>query len=69
MNENRANDDLEIQVAGHLLRLFYSHGVSQCGPIKDGIAFRFGGEGYWVVSLESLRKIVQDEDKRRSDRA
>ena len=65
----KAEDEIEVPVAGAIRPLFYSPGQSHCGVIRDGVCFRFGDEGCWVVSLETLRKIVSDEDKRRADRA
>lgn len=64
---DKADDEIDVPVAGATRPLFYSPGQSRCGAIRDGIAFRFGGEGCWVVSLETLRKIVADEDKRRAE--
>lgn len=67
--EEKADDEFEVPVAGATKPLYCSPGTSQCGSIRDGVAFRFRGEGCWVVSLETLRKIVADEDARRAERA
>jgi hypothetical protein len=66
MNYSKSEGEIDLKVAGHYRPLFYSPGTSSCGSIRDGVAFRFGGEACWVVSLETLRKIVESEDARRS---
>ena len=62
----KAADERELPIAGHGLPLFYAPGPSSCGAITDGVTFRFGGEGCWVISLETLRQIVTEEDARRA---
>lgn len=47
-----------LTTAGHLHQLECSSFHSQCGQIKDGISFRFGNEGSWVVDKQDLLKLA-----------
>lgn len=60
---------IQINVQGHTKPLYCDTGVSSCGSVKDGLSFQFGDEGCWVISLEELRQLVQDELDRRSEAA
>ena len=55
-----------VPTAGHVKELYYRPRTSSCGSVRDGIQFRFAGEPCWVVSIETLRQIVRDEDARRA---
>jgi len=50
---------LEVNVKGHTKRLFFYPEISQCGDVKDGVAFHFEGEGTWVVDYQELRDLVE----------
>lgn len=68
METDKRDGEIEIKTAGNTRPLFYQPGEFICGTIGDGVAFRLGGGGYWFVSLETLRKIVADEDKLREEK-
>lgn len=53
----------EIRVNGHMKRLFYSPSISSCGRTTNGVAFRFEGDGCWVIDLDDLRKLVAEADE------
>lgn len=55
----------KVHVQGHPQDLFVYHYASGCGDIKDGdgVAFRFGDHGGWVIPLEELRAIVREADE------
>jgi hypothetical protein len=65
----KAPHEIEVPAAGNVRPLYRSPGRSWCGPISDGVSFRFDGDGCWVVSLETLRQIVAEEDAARAQRA
>jgi hypothetical protein len=51
--------EIKCLVQGHPSKeLFVYPGISQCGSIKDGIAFRFGDQGSWVLKYNDLLRIV-----------
>ena len=65
----KGKHEIEVPAAGNRVPLYRSPGQSSCGPISDGVSFRFDGDGCWVVSLETLRQIVAEEDAARAQRA
>ena len=53
-----------VKSAGHVeLRVVSLR--SNCGTIKNGIAFAFEGEGGWVVDFNDLKSIVKAAEKLR----
>jgi hypothetical protein len=55
----------KVKSAGGLDDLFVDSVHARCGSIEDGVAFRFGREGGWVVDIEDLRAIVKAADETR----
>lgn len=49
----------KMNVAGHSHEMFIDSLHTHCGTIKDGLAFRFGDEGGWVLSLKELKRVVE----------
>ncbi len=49
----------QLRVAGHEQPLTCRSLHAFCGEIRDGVAFEFGNEGGWVVSLDDLTRIVE----------
>lgn len=51
-----------LRAPGAIEPLYASHEKHSCGDIKsdDGVAFRFGNHGGWVMSLEELARFVAD---------
>ena len=62
-----SEDQIQVNVQGHSLPLFYKVGTSRCGNVNDGISFEFGNEGVWVISLAELKGIVEAEESRRKE--
>jgi hypothetical protein len=56
-----------VRVAGHSSgkKLFVNTNVNKCGPVRDGIAFRFTDQGCWVVPWADILAIVAEGRKAR----
>lgn len=71
--ELKENGDFIVPVAGHSKELTaapvlsVTTGICWCGSIRDGVAFRFEGEGCWVIALDTLREIVAAAEHERSN--
>ena len=56
--------DRPIKCVGAGARLLVVSLRSNCGDIRNGIAFRFEDEkGAWVVDLNDLKKVIEDAEK------
>jgi hypothetical protein len=48
----------QVAVQGHNKELYLEPGPTRCGKVTDGVAFEFGDEGSWVISLQELEALV-----------
>lgn len=61
------NNEIPIGVAGHPLQLYADVGKWECGHIKDGISFRFAGEGGWVIDIDELSSLLRRARRHRRE--
>lgn len=48
----------EVKTAGTARSLKCHAGINRCGDIEDGIGFQFDNEGWFVLPLSELHRIV-----------
>ena len=58
--EEANKNEIEVAVAGYndVDRLFIDPRIGTSGAVT-GITFRFSGEGPWVVSIDDLRRVLE----------
>ncbi len=63
-------DYIKLTLEGHTKKHLKCVGLkSECGQIKDGIAFAFDGDGGWVLDYNELVELVLVAARYRLDEA
>lgn len=59
---------LRFEIAGHPeTDLFVDPGPCHCGGIVDGVAFKNGNTGVWIVDFKDIQKIYESAVAARSE--
>ena len=68
-HDGRNKQYIAVDVRGHAKPLVFDPGPTGCGDIKDGVAFEFGDEGWWVISLSEMKRLVAIADEARRNQS